>query len=108
MTSKSKVTIAEEGELERNTEEAAFRMWLRVFVTVRWITILGILVATLVATRVLNIGFPTNAAYGVCVFVALCNFALLYQSRRLIQMPASLVIHRARVWGTVHLLLDLP
>ena len=107
MTSKSKVTIAEEGELERNTEEAAFRMWLRVFVTVRWITILGILVATLVATRVLNIGFPTNAAYGVCVFVALCNLALLYQIRRLRKMPASQVIHRARVWGTIHLLLDL-
>ena len=49
--------LAEGGEHERHTEEAAFRMWLRVFVTVRWITILGILAATLVASRVFDIGF---------------------------------------------------
>jgi signal transduction histidine kinase len=104
---KSKTAIAEEGGLERNPEEAAFRMWLRVFVTVRWITILGIIVATLVASRIFNIGFPTTAAYAICVFIALCNLALLYQSRRLRKMPTSLVIHRARIWGTIHLLLDL-
>jgi len=104
---KGKTVIAEEGELEHNPEEAAFRMWLRVFVTVRWITILGILVATLVASKVLNIGFPTIAAYGVSAFVALCNLLLLYQARRLRKMPADLVIRRARVWGTIHLLLDL-
>jgi signal transduction histidine kinase len=105
--SKGKAVIAEEGELEHNPEEAAFRMWLQVFVTVRWITILGIIVATLVASKVLNIGFPTVAAYGVSIFVALCNLLLLYQARRLRKMPADLVIRRARVWGTVHLLLDL-
>jgi signal transduction histidine kinase len=105
--SKGKAVIAEEGELEHNPEEAAFRMWLQVFVTVRWITILGIIVATLIASKVLNIGFPTVAAYGVSVFVALCNLLLLYQARRLRKMPADLVIRRARVWGTVHLLLDL-
>ncbi|NQT30959.1 MAG: HAMP domain-containing histidine kinase [Deltaproteobacteria bacterium] len=104
---KGKIVIAEEGELEQNPEEAAFRMWLRVFVTVRWITILGILVATLVASKILNIGFPTLAAYGICVFVTLCNLALLYQARRLRRMPTSQAIHQARIWGTVHLLLDL-
>ena len=105
--SKGKTVIAEEGELEHNPEEAAFKMWLRVFITVRWITILGIIVATLVASEILNIGFPTLAAYGICIFVALCNLLLLYQARRLEKMPADLVIRRARVWGTIHLLLDL-
>jgi len=104
--SKGRTVIAEEGELD-NPEEAAFRMWLRVFYTVRWITILGILAATLVASRIFHIGFPATAAYGVCAFVALCNLALLYQSRRMRKMPTSYVIHQARVWGTVHLLLDL-
>jgi signal transduction histidine kinase len=109
MTTKgnSKTDIAEEGELEHNPEEAAFRMWLRVFITIRWITILGILVATLVASQVFHIGFPTTAVYGVCAFIALCNLALLFQSRRMKKMPTSLVIHQARIWGTVHLLLDL-
>ena len=104
---KGKTVIAEEVGLEQNPEEAAFRMWLRVFVTIRWITVLGILAATLVASRVFHIGFPTTAAYGVCAFIVLCNLALIYQARRLRRMPASQAIHRARIWGTVHLLLDL-
>jgi len=104
--SKNKKFLAEEVGLD-NPEKAAFRMWLRVFVTVRWITILGILVATLVASRIFYIGFPTTAAYAVCLFIALCNLALLYQARRLRKMPTSQAIHQSRIWGTVHLLLDL-
>ena len=99
--------LAEEAAPEHNPEESAIRMWLRVFVTIRWITILGILVATLLASRVLNIGFPIIAAYGTCVFIALCNVVLLYQSRSLERMKAGLSIRRARTYGTIHLLLDL-
>ncbi|MDH5696127.1 MAG: ATP-binding protein [Dehalococcoidia bacterium] len=98
---------AEEGELERNPEEAAIRTWLRVFITIRWITILGIITATLVASRIFHIEFPTFAAYGTCAFVALCNLVLLYQSRSLEKMQTGVVIHRARAYGTIHLLLDL-
>jgi signal transduction histidine kinase len=107
MSSRGNSLLAEEAAPGHNPEEAAIRMWLRVFVTVRWITILGILVATLVASRILNIGFPTLAAYGTCVFVALCNVVLLYQSRSLEKLPTGLLIHRARTYGTIHLLLDL-
>jgi signal transduction histidine kinase len=99
--------LAEGGEHEQHPEEAAFKMWLRVFLTVRWITVLGILAATLVASRVFDIEFPTVPAYAVCAFVALCNLALLFQVRSLGEMPTSLAIHRARIYGTIHLLLDL-
>jgi len=99
--------LSEEGELGHNPEEAAIRMWLRVFITIRWITILGIIVATLVASKILNIGFPTPAAYGIGAFVALCNVVLLYQSRSLERMQTGLLIPRARTYGTIHLLLDL-
>jgi len=99
--------LAEEGEPGHNPEEAAIRMWLRVFVTVRWITILGIIVATLIASKVLHIGFPTLAAYGICVFVALCNLVLLFQARNLEKVPTGLIIQKARTFGTIHLLLDL-
>jgi signal transduction histidine kinase len=99
--------LAEGGEHEHHPEEAAFKMWLKVFLTVRWITVLGILAATLVASRVFDIEFPTAPAYGVCAFVALCNLALLFQSRSLRKMPTSLTIRRARIYGTIHLLLDL-
>jgi signal transduction histidine kinase len=99
--------LDEEGEPGRNPEEAAIRMWLRVFVTIRWITILGIIVATLVASNILNIGFPTIAAYGTCIFVALCNVVLLFQARSLERMQTGLLVPRARTYGTIHLLLDL-
>jgi signal transduction histidine kinase len=99
--------LAEGGEHERRSEEAAFKMWLRVFVTVRWITVLGILAATFIASRIFDVEFPTTPAYGVCAFVALCNLVLLFQARSLRQMPASLAIRRARIYGTIHLLLDL-
>ncbi len=99
--------LAEGGEHERHTEEAAFKMWLRVFVTVRWTTILGILAATFIASRVFDIEFPTTPVYGVCAFIVLCNLVLLFQSRSLRKMPTSLAIRRARIYGTIHLLLDL-
>jgi signal transduction histidine kinase len=106
-SNKSNNILAEEVEPEQNPEEAAIKTWLRVFITIRWGTILGIIVATLVASKILNIGFPTIAAYGICVFVALCNLALIYQSRTLKRMQTGLLIRRARTFGTIHLLLDL-
>jgi signal transduction histidine kinase len=107
MTNNKDNDFLEGGEHEHHPEEAAFKMWLRVFLTVRWITVLGILAATFVASRVFDIEFPTVPAYAVCAFVALCNLALLFQSRSLSKMPTSLAIHRARIYGTIHLLLDL-
>ena len=99
--------LAEGSEHEHHSEEAAFKMWLRVFVTVRWITVLGILAATFVASRAFDIEFPTAPAYAVGAFVALCNLALLFQARTLRKLSAALAIHRARIYGTIHLLLDL-
>ncbi len=104
---KSNHFLGEEAEPEYNPEEAAIRMWLSVFVTIRWITILGIISATLVASRIFNIQFPIAAPYGICVFVALCNVVLLYQTRILERMKTGLFTHRARIYGTIHLLLDL-
>jgi signal transduction histidine kinase len=104
---KSNHLLDTEAEPEYNPEEAAIRMWLRVFVTIRWITILGIIAATFVASRIFDIQFPTSAAYGICAFVALCNLVLLFQNRGLGEMKAGLVLRKARTYGTIHLLLDL-
>ncbi|HEY54966.1 MAG TPA: HAMP domain-containing histidine kinase [Dehalococcoidia bacterium] len=104
---KSERFLSQGDEPEHNPEEAAIRMWLRVFVTIRWITILGIISATLVASRIFDIQFPIAAAFGTCGFVALCNLALLFQARRIEKMPASQVVRKARTVGTIHLLLDL-
>jgi signal transduction histidine kinase len=97
----------EENPVEHTPEEAAIRTWLRVFVIIRWITILGIIAATLIASEIFKIEFPTVLAYGTCVFVTLCNLVLLFQTRSLETVPSGLVIHKARTFGTIHLLLDL-
>jgi signal transduction histidine kinase len=104
---KSERFLSQGDEPEHNPEEAAIRMWLRVFVTIRWITILGIIAATLVASRIFDIQFPIAAAFGTCAFVALCNLVLLFQNRSLAKMPAGQVVRKARTYGTIHLLLDL-
>lgn len=49
-------------------EEAALLVRLRVFVSLRWLAILGVLIATLVASLVFHIGFPTVPVYIICFF----------------------------------------
>ena len=70
MNSKFSIENVESGY---SPEEAALLMRLRVFVTMRWIAILGMLVATLVASGVLDINFPTLPVYLICSVIALYN-----------------------------------
>jgi len=92
---------------DHSPEEAAIITWLRVFSAVRWITIVAIIVATLLASYIFRIGFSPLPAYGICVFVALCNLGLLYQARSLQRTEASQVVRKARIYGSIHFLLDL-
>jgi len=66
---------------EHSPEEAALIMRLRVFVTMRWFAILGVIIATLVASLGFHIGFPTLPVYIVCAFMTLYNLVLLGQVR---------------------------
>ncbi len=92
---------------EYTPEEAAILLRLRVFVTMRWLAVLAIVVATLVVSTVLHIGFPTLPVYIICAFIALYNLVLLWQSRRLKTIDPDLVIPRARTYSNIHILLDL-
>jgi len=97
----------EERETEYSPEEAALLMRLRVFVNMRWLAIVGVIIATLVASLVFNIDFPTLPVYIICPLIALYNLALFYQLRRLSMEKHGLVIHRARNSSNIHILLDL-
>ncbi len=88
-------------------EEAALVTRLRVFVTMRWLAIAGIIVATLVASRVFHIDFPTPPVYIVCLFIALYNVLLLRQVNSLAKTGSGLVIPRVRIYGNIHIYLDL-
>lgn len=97
----------EQHETEYSPEEAALLMRLRVFVNMRWLAIVGVIVATLVASQVFHIDFPTLPVYIICPLIALYNLALFYQLRRLSREKHGLVIHRARNSSNIHILLDL-
>ncbi|MFC1928076.1 sensor histidine kinase [Chloroflexota bacterium] len=96
-----------EGNTEDLPEEAALLMRLRIFVNMRWLAILGIIIATLVASQIFHISFPTPPVYIICVFMALYNLGLLWQLRKLKPEKTGSVIHRARTYSNTHILLDL-
>ncbi|MFH1382311.1 MAG: HAMP domain-containing sensor histidine kinase [Chloroflexota bacterium] len=93
--------------VEYTPEEAALLMRLRVFVTMRWLAIAGIIIATLVASRVFQIHFAALPVYIVCIFMALYNWILLRQLQELKEKPPDFVISRARTYGNIHIFLDL-
>ncbi|MFC2059898.1 sensor histidine kinase [Chloroflexota bacterium] len=99
--------LREEGGFERTPEEAVLLMRLRVFVTMRWLAVLGIIIATFLASQVFNIGFPTLPVYIVCVMMASYNLVLFYQVRGLASVAPGLAIEKARTQSNVHIFLDL-
>jgi len=92
---------------EHSPEEAALIMRLRIFVTMRWFAILGVIIATLVASLGFHIGFPTLPVYIICAFMTLYNLVLLWQVRSLEAERAELVIPRVRTYSNIHIILDL-
>ncbi|MFC2003565.1 sensor histidine kinase [Chloroflexota bacterium] len=91
---------------ERSPAEAALMMRLKVYLTMRWLVIIGIIITTLVATNVFNIGFPTLPVYIICAFIVLYNLVLMYQVRGLETVSGDLVMQRMRTYGR-HTVLDL-
>ena len=106
MSSKNRFP-AEKSELERSPEEAALMMRLRVFVTMRWLVILGVIISTTIASRVFHIGFPILPVYVISAIMILYNLVLLREVRSLEAKRGVSVIHRARTYGNIHILLDL-
>ncbi|MFC2007387.1 sensor histidine kinase [Chloroflexota bacterium] len=113
---------------ELTPEEAAFVLRIGVFVRLRWIAIGGVLIASLLATRVFNINFPLLPIYIICACMILYNIILSIQAhilnaeasnplrrdqsvslRRLLIMPkaTSPLMEQARAIGNIHIVLDL-
>lgn len=92
---------------ERTPEEESLVMRLHVFNNMRWVAILGIIVVTVIARYVFDIGFPTLPVYIVCIFMALYNLVLMWQVRCLGKIPEKMVITRVRQYTYGHILLDM-
>jgi len=96
-----------ETEVEYTPEEAALLMRIRIFSNMRWLAIAGVIVATLVASEVFNIDFPTLPVYIICACMVTYNLARYRQVRSLTLERAGLVIPRARAYSNLFITLDL-
>jgi len=97
----------EEKEIGYTPEETALLMRVRVFVALRWLAIIAIIIATLVASKAFHIGFPTLPVYIICAFMALYNLFMLIMTRSLKELKTGFVVQRARAYGNLHILLDM-
>jgi hypothetical protein len=118
----------EEPHPELTPEEAALVLRIGVFVKMRWLAIVGVLIASLLATQVFNISFPLLPVYLICAAITLYNFWFFYQARslkaeasgslpqtmavplrRLLTIPkaTSPLIDKARATGDIHIGIDL-
>ncbi len=92
---------------EYTPEEVALMARLRVFVNMRWFAVVGIIVATLVASKAFQINFPTLPAYIICAVIASYNLVFFQQVRSLERKKTELIVQTARAFGNVHFFLDL-
>ena len=94
-------------QTEHIPEEETLVTRLSIFIKMRWVAILGIIVVTLMARYVLNVGFPTLPIYIVCVCMVVYNSVLAIQLKELNKLPADMIIPRARRFGYFHIILDM-
>ena len=99
--------IHSEEKPERTPEEAALILRLRIFTTMRWFAVLGVIIATMVASLGFHIGFSTLPVYIICVFMTLYNLVLFRQVRGLETERADLVVQKVKNYSYVHISLDL-
>lgn len=98
---------ANTGHLDRSPAEAALLIRLKVFLTMRWLVIVGIIVATLVATQIMHVGFPSLPVYIIAAIMFAYNLVLMYQVRGLETISGDVVMRRIRDYGITHIVLDL-
>jgi signal transduction histidine kinase len=101
-------TLSEQGTMaDYSPEERALILRLSVYVNMRWIAIPAIAIATVVASMVFHIGFPTLPVYIICVVIAGYNFFLFRLTQGLKKQKSELVIRRAELYGNAQVILDL-
>jgi signal transduction histidine kinase len=88
-------------------EQRALILRLRVYINLRWLAIPAIVLATLVASQLFHIGFPTLPVYIICVIIALYNFILFLWARGLAKQEPEVVVGRAEAYGYMQVILDL-
>jgi signal transduction histidine kinase len=97
----------EEKATDYSPEERALILRLGVYVNMRWLAILAIIIATLVATKIFGIYLPTIPVYVICVVIASYNLAFLRLTQDLKAQKSELVVKKAEAYGNIQAFLDL-
>jgi len=97
----------EQDSTEYTPEERTLLFRLRVSVNLRWLAITGIIITTLVASKVFDIGFSAIPVYVICGIIALYNLLLLRQSQRLKSEKAGALIRKAETYLNTNIILDM-
>ncbi len=92
---------------EYTPEERALLLRFRVYVNMRWLAIPGIIIATLFASTVFHIDFPTLPVYVFCAVIAFYNLLMFRSTRSLKAERAESVIRKAETYGNIQIFLDL-
>jgi len=100
-------TYSEEGKAaDYPPEQRALLLRLRVYINLRWLTILAIIIATIVASTLFHISFPTLPVYIICAIIATYNFLFFHLTRRLEKQEPDLVVRRAEAYSYTQVILD--
>src|SRR4030042_75908 len=97
----------QEKTADYSPEERALILRLSVYVNMRWLAIPCIVIATVVASMVFHICFPTLPVYIICVVIACYNFFLFRLTQGLKKQRSELVIRRAELYGNAQVIFDL-
>ncbi len=95
------------GRQDRTPADAALLVRLKVFHTMRWFVIAGVIGSALVATEVFNIVFPVLPVYITSAFMIIYNVVMLYQVRGIEELQYPEFRKRVNALGTLHIALDL-
>lgn len=107
MVTPNEAAILKEREHERNPQEAALMIWIKVLSTTGWTAILGVLIATLVAIYGFKISFSATPVYAICTFMAIYNLLLFLHVHRLEESHIQPLERTIRIYGSIHIVLDL-
>ncbi len=103
----NKAFSEEEKTTDYSPVERALILRLSVYVNMRWLAILAIIIATLVATKVFGIYLPTIPVYVICVVIAFYNLVFLRLTQDLKAQKPELVVRKADAYGNIQVFLDL-
>ncbi len=99
--------FSEEERTDYTPEERALMLRLRVYVNMRWLAIPAIIIATLVASMVFHVGFPTLPVYVICVIITSYNLLMFRWTKGLKAQKPESVIREVEAYGNIQVFVDL-